>query len=402
MAFYKNINDTNIKQKLKDELFSDGKTNWLNVKKIPPELRRPKNNYKSESNIFKRFVWRLKEDSQYFRSVVQITFALLIIWIGVEFSLFVKWGESGGQSAFYGRPPGVEGFLPISALMSLKYWLQTGVINEIRPSGLFILLAIITLGFLLRKSFCSWLCPIGTISESLWLLGKKIFKNNLTIPKFFDYPLRSLKYILLGLFVYAVFGMMDVPSLKAFIYSPYNKVADIKMYYFFANISTFTIWTLVVLVLLSVAVKNFWCRFLCPYGALLGILGWLSPIKIKRNRETCIDCDLCTKACPSLIKVHKVNTVWSDECTSCLECVQACPVKNTLELKTHFTNTRVANWVFAALIIGVFVGVTGLAMLSGNWQNNISKEEYLKRFKELDTPLYQHNQGQVPDYGPND
>jgi len=392
----------NIKQKLKDEFFSDRKTNPITIKKIPPELRRPKNNYKSESSIFKRFIWRLKEDSQYFRSVVQITFALLIVWIGVEFSLFVKWGESGSLTGSSYRPPGVEGFLPISALMSLKYWLQTEVINEVHPSGLFILLAIITLGFLLRKSFCSWLCPIGTISESLWILGKRIFKKNISLPKFLDYPLRSLKYILLVFFVYAIFGMMDVPSLKAFIYSPYNKVADIKMYYFFANISFFAAWTLVILVLFSVVVKNFWCRFLCPYGALLGILGWLSPIKIKRNKETCIDCDLCTKACPSLIKVHKVNTVWSDECTSCLECVQVCPVKNTLELKTHFTNTRVPNWVFASLIIGVFIGVTGLAMVTGNWQNNISKEEYLKRFKELDKPLYQHNQGQVPEYGPND
>ena len=402
MTFHENINDTNIKQTSKDEFIANQKFSQSNLKKIPPELRRPKNNYKSESNILKRFIRRLKEDSQYFRSAVQITFTLLIVWIGVEFSLFVKWGESGGQSAIYGRPPGVEGFLPISALMSLKYWLQTGVINEIHPSGLFILLAIIALGFLLRKSFCSWLCPIGTISESLWILGKRIFKKNLVIPKFFDYPLRSLKYILLVFFVYAIFGLMDVPALKAFIYSPYNKVADIKMYYFFANISSFAIWTLVILVLLSVVVKNFWCRFLCPYGALLGILGWLSPIKIKRNKETCIDCDLCTKACPSLIQVHKVNTVWSDECTSCLECVQACPVINTLELKTHFTNKRVENWVFATLIIGVFVGITGLAMLTGNWQNNISKEEYLKRFKELDTPLYQHNQGQVPEYGPND
>jgi polyferredoxin len=394
MTFHENVNDTNIKQTLKDEFITSQKINQSNLKKIQPELRRPKNNYKSESNILKRFIRRLKEDSQYFRSVVQITFTLLIVWIGVEFSLFVKWGESGGQSPFYGRPPGVEGFLPISALMSLKYWLQTGVINEIHPSGLFILLAIIALGFLLRKSFCSWLCPIGTISESLWILGKRIFKKNLVIPKFFDYPLRSLKYIILVFFVYAIFGLMDVPALKVFIYSPYNKVADIKMYYFFANISSFAIWALVILVLLSVVAKNFWCRFLCPYGALLGILGWL--------KDTCIDCDLCTKVCPSLIQVHKANTVWSDECTTCLECVQACPVKNTLELKTHFTNKRVENWVFAMLIIGAFLGITGLAMLTGNWQNNISKEEYLKRFKELDTPLYQHTQGQVPEYGPND
>ncbi|MDP2209591.1 MAG: hypothetical protein Q8K98_12595 [Bacteroidota bacterium] len=58
--------------------------------------------------------------------------------------------------------------------------------------------------------------------------------------------------------------------------------------------------------------------------------------------------------------------------------------------------------MFASLIIGVFVGITGLAILTGNWQNKISEEEYLKRFKELDKPLYQHFGGQVPEYGPKD
>ncbi len=390
MTFRENIKET-------DEVKTQPR-----IKKIPPELRRSKINYKSESNIVKRIFWRLKEDSQFLRSFVQISFALLVVWIGIEFYLFMKWGVSGGQSFSYGRPPGVEGFLPVSALISLKYWLQTGIINAIHPSGLIILVAILAIGWLLRKSFCSWLCPIGTISESLWIFGKKILKKNLTVNRYLDYPLRSLKYLLLVFFVWAIFGTMDVPTLKAFIYSPYNKVADIKMYNFFANISQFALWTIIILVLLSVVIKNFWCRYLCPYGGLLGIISWLSPIKIKRAESTCINCDLCTKACPSNIKVHKVNTVWSDECTSCLECVQVCPVKNTLELKTHFTNTRVSNWVFATLIIGVFVGITGLAMLMGNWQNKISDEEYLKRFKELDTPLYQHNGGQVPEYTPND
>jgi hypothetical protein len=54
------------------------------------------------------------------------------------------------------------------------------------------------------------------------------------------------------------------------------------------------------------------------------------------------------------------------------------------------------------LIAGIFIAITGLAILSGNWQNKISNEEYLKRMKEINTPLYQHFQGKVPEYGPND
>ena len=102
---------------------------------------------------------------------------------------------SGGSEAFVARPPGAEGFLPISALISLKYFLLTGIINAVHPSGLFILLAILAVSFLLKKAFCSWLCPIGTLSESLWMLGRKLFRRNLTLPRWLDYPLRSLKYI---------------------------------------------------------------------------------------------------------------------------------------------------------------------------------------------------------------
>ncbi|MBA4312965.1 MAG: ferredoxin [Chlorobiaceae bacterium] len=384
-----------------DELSIDPDTNIFSVKKIDPKLRKEKYNYRDEKNIYKRFALRLKTDSQFLRSTVQIVFLLLCIWIGIEFYLFMKWGLSQNQLAFYERPPGVEGFLPISALISLKYWLQTGVINNVHPSGLFIFIAIIAISILLKKSFCGWLCPVGTLSESLWMLGRKIFGKNLNLNRWLDYPLRSIKYLLLFFFAYWIW-QMNTESLMEFIYSPYNKVADIKMFLFFANISSFSLWTIIILMMFSLFIKNFWCRYLCPYGALLGALSWLSPTKITRNKTSCVDCELCTKACPSNIKVHKVNKVWSDECMNCLACVQVCPVKNTLDIRTPITKTHVPNWIFGILIIGVFVAITGLAMLTNNWHNQILKAEYQKRFKELDTPLYQHNRGQVPEYQPND
>jgi polyferredoxin len=370
------------------------------IKKIPPELRRRRINFSTAPVWHKRILWRWQEDAQLQRWTVQVAFALLCVWIGIEFYLFMKWGMSAGQEPFFPRPPGVEGFLPISALISLKYWLLTGIINKIHPAGLFIFIAILATGLLLKKSFCSWLCPIGALSEWLWRLGEKIFGANLRVTKWLDYPLRSLKYLLLLFFVWAIWNM-DVTALKTFIYSPYNKVADVKMYLFFADISMFALWTIVVLVLFSIAIKNFWCRYLCPYGALLGMLSWPSPLKITRNKSTCIDCELCTKACPSSINVHKVKRVWSDECMSCLACVQVCPVKDTLDMRTGILNKKIPRRVFAGLVVGLFVAITGLAMLLGHWQNAISKEEYLKHFQQIDSPLYQHNRGKVPAYDGN-
>jgi Pyruvate/2-oxoacid:ferredoxin oxidoreductase delta subunit len=371
------------------------------VRKIRPELRRRKIDFSLQPVWYKRLIWRLKEDSQFLRSAVQFAFALLCVWIGIEFYLFMQWGESGGAGPYPGRPPGVEGFLPISALISLNYWLQTGIINEVHPASIFIFLAVVAVSLVLKKAFCSWLCPIGTLSESLWMFGQKFFGRNLRLPKLLDYPFRSLKYLLLFYFVYSVW-QMDVPALKNFIYSPYNRVADIKMYLFFANISSFALWTILILMVVSVFIKNFWCRYLCPYGGLLGIISVLSPLKITRNASTCVDCELCTKACPANITVHTANRVWSDECMSCLHCVEVCPVKQTLEMRTPWSTKPIPTWVFGTLVAGVFMAVTGLAMLTGTWHNRISPEEYQRRFQQLDSPVYQHFRGEVPPYGPND
>ena len=133
----------------------------LRIRKIPPELRRGRPQYKSEPRWFARIRKRFAEDSQFQRSTVQFAFILLCLWVGVEFAMFMRWGTSGGTEAFAQRPPGVEGFLPISALMSLKYWLHTGIINNVHPSGLIILLAILAVSIVLKKAFCSWLCPVG-------------------------------------------------------------------------------------------------------------------------------------------------------------------------------------------------------------------------------------------------
>ena len=65
---------------------------------------------------------------QNLRLIVQVLFVLLCVWIGYEFHLFVKFLESGGNSAFYSRPPGVDGFLPISSFMSFFIFLKTGLL----------------------------------------------------------------------------------------------------------------------------------------------------------------------------------------------------------------------------------------------------------------------------------
>ncbi|RKX26702.1 MAG: ferredoxin [Candidatus Zixiibacteriota bacterium] len=319
------------------------------------------------------------------RLVVQVGFALLCVWIGIEFHFFVEYMASGGTGSTSYRPPGVEGFLPISSLMNLYYFLLTGNIHAAHPAGLFILLGVVVVSLVFGKSFCSWLCPVGLISETLGDLGDKIFGRRLRLPRWLDYPLRSIKYLLLDFFVYSIFFLMTAASLKAFLDSPYNIIADIKMYYFFADITRFSLIVIAVLFFLSIPIRNFWCRYLCPYGALLGIASLLSPHKIKRNVSNCTDCGLCAKVCPSSIKIDKVKTVISDECTACLSCVEECPEENTLELKLVTTERAVSRKQVAIGVVGLFMLITGMAMLTANWQNRITIEEYLQYHKNYNS-----------------
>lgn len=340
----------------------------------------------------KKIIRNREKPIQKYRFIVQTLFALLCIWIGVEMYLFVHYLESGGTANFYHRPPGVEGFLPISSMMSFYLFVTTGQIHPAHPAGMFIFLAIVLMSLVFGKSFCSWLCPIGYISELIGDFGQKIFKRKIKLPKFLDYPLRSIKYLLFGFLFYAVFFMMNEIAVRSFLDSPYNIVSDIKMYFFFADISRLALIVISVLFLLSIFIRNFWCRYLCPYGALLGLLNFLSPTKVKRNPVSCIDCGLCNKACPSFIKVDKVKTVLSDECTSCFNCIDACPVADTLDLKTIGPVKRKINKRNAAIaIVSIFLVVTGIGMFTGNWNNKISKDEYLILYQNMDS--YGHPTG---------
>lgn len=269
---------------------------------------------------------RPPEPTVFVRRSVQLAFLLLTLWIGVQFYVWVRFYETGGATLYVPRPAGVEGWLPIASLMNLKYWLVTGLIPDVHPAGMFLLLPFAGISVVWRKAFCSWLCPIGTLSEWLWRGGHDLFGRNFQLPRWLDVPLRSLKYILLLLFVWVVLRM-SADDVRAFLASPYGLVADVKILDFFRAASRATIITCSILVILSVLTKNVWCRYLCPYGALMGLASLFSPIRITRDPISCIDCGKCAKACPSLIPVDVLRSVRTPECNGCLTCVSVCPVK---------------------------------------------------------------------------
>jgi polyferredoxin len=324
--------------------------------------------------------------SQFVRRCFQAAFILLNLWVGARFYVFVRHFESGGTTAFTSRPPGVEGWLPIAGLMNLKYWISTGSVPALHPAALALLLAFITIAFVFRKAFCSWICPVGTISEWLWQGGREIFGRTFAVPRCLDIPLRSLKYLLLAFFAWAILGM-PAADIHAFMQSPYGVIADVKMLNFFRHLGQTGAIVILVLTVLSVFVKNAWCRYLCPYGGLLGLVSLLSPMAIRRSPEACIDCAKCAKACPSLLPVDKLLRVKSAECTGCLECVAACPAEGALDLCVgrRAVGAKVLAWGLAA----IFLGFVGTAMAAGHWHSAVPDHLYrdlIPRASSFDHP----------------
>lgn len=319
------------------------------------------------------------------RRTVQLIFLVVCLGIGWRFIQFYDFCLNPGHTAV-ARPPGVEAFLPISALMSARLWLQTGLIHPVHPAGLLIFAAILGISFLFKRSFCSWVCPFGLLSEKLADAGRKIFRRNFAPPRWVDWPLRAVKYLLLAFFVDVIFLRLDLASLHAFLDSPFNQTADVRLLQFFLHPSRTAIVVLAMLVALSVFVRHFWCRYLCPYGALTALVGLASPMRIRRDLPSCIECGKCAQACPALLPVDKLVSVRSDECSLCLECVQACPVADTLGVSPVFSRRRIWPLLVAAVIGGIFLLTILFGKLSGHWESSVTPQQMARQIQLVAPP----------------
>ena len=340
-------------------------------------MRPVRTNQRRRKKLLRR---ETKDSSQKLRLATQAVFLTLNVWIGIQFYLWTRWAETGGRTTAVSRPAGVEGWLPIEGMMQFKYVVATGQLPRLHPAAFFLFVAFTLISLLFGKAFCGWICPVGTVSEGLWKIGRHLFGGSFRMARWIDLPLRSLKYLLLSFFVYAV-AMMSAAAIADFVASPYGLVVDVRMLNFFRFLSTTTAYVIATLVVASLLVQNFWCRYLCPYGALMGLISFFSPARIIRNENACIDCAQCAKACPSVLRVDRLVQIRSAECMSCLECVAVCPAKNALSLQfAGPTEMRriVPAWQIAAGIAIIFFGLVGYAKFSDHWQTHLPQGVFLK------------------------
>lgn len=310
------------------------------------------------------------------RHLVQGLFLLICVAIGVQFALFVNHFTSGGLAPAYMRPVGVEAFLPVGALASLKYWVAAGEIDPVHPAALVLLLSFLGISLIARRAFCSWICPVGTLSELCGALGRRLFGCTFRIWRWLDVGLRGAKYALLLFFVKLILIDMPVMAIAGFLASPYWAISDVKMLHFFLGLSPASVGAIAALVALSVIYQHFWCRYLCPYGALTGLVAVLGPLKIRRDADRCSGCGACGRNCPSRLPVQGCNSISSPECTGCLTCVESCPEKGALTMTLPGRKITVGQTAFGLLVIGLLVIGVGAGMTSGHWQTRLSYQDY--------------------------
>lgn len=266
-----------------------------------------------------------------------------------------------------GKAPSVHALCPFGAIESLYTLLFMGSFIQKIYSGTVVLLGLtVIIAILFRRSFCGLLCPFGALQELFGKIGRKVLKRRFVMPQSIDRPLRYLKYLILLLTAGMAWYVGALWMAPYDPYSAYSHLSAINESIQEDPLAIVGFLLLLITVLGSFIYDRFFCKYLCPVGALNGIIGKLSPTKIERNAELCINCKKCNKVCPVNIEVATSNKITSAECINCNECVLACPKKGALDIKT--AGKKAHPLTMLLIVLGVFFGTIFIAQATGNYQ----------------------------------
>jgi len=250
-----------------------------------------------------------------------------------------------------GVSPSIHALCPYGALETFYSLVFTGTFLQKIFSGTMILLGItLVIAIIFRRGFCGLICPFGTLQEFFGIIGRKIFHKRFIMPLVIDKPLRYLKYVVL---VVTIYFAWKTAGLWMDPYDPWAAYGHISAGYE-SLITEYLIGTITLIIILvgSMLYDRFFCKYLCPMGAVYGIVSKISPSKIARDKDKCINCNLCSKSCPMNIDVAKAGKVTDAECISCQACVFSCPSAGALEYKTGKKTLKSLTVII--LVVGLF------------------------------------------------
>jgi len=192
--------------------------------------------------------------------------------------------------------------------------------------------AIIPITIVLGRFFCGWMCGFGSFSDFIYLISHRVLNKKLKISEQADAFMKSIKYIVLAVLVVAVWSLNITVFSTASPWDAFGMLAVVgKAPDFSYVISNLTIGFIILMIIVfaSAFIERFFCRYLCPMGAIFAITSKLRIAKIKKPSAQCGKCRMCTNSCSMGIPLYKMDVVNSGECINCMKCIAACPRRNT-------------------------------------------------------------------------
>ncbi len=257
-------------------------------------------------------------------------------------------------------------FLEIDPLISLTSFLTSWTVYK----GLALSLIIIVGTLFFGRFFCSWICPMGILNQ--WI--SHVFNKRRAID---DYQVNAYRrifrtkyYLLTGLVVLALFGSLQTGlidpisiitrSFTLSVLPAYHYWSDmlfLRQPLFYGGVLIAGIF--IVILYANGFLTRFWCRILCPLGALLGVLSGASLLRIRRDVEKCTDCQKCLRYCHGACDPHAELRV--SECHVCMNCIEDCP-----EGAIHYGLPRTASSIHSPLDVNrrrlIETAVTGVVL----------------------------------------
>jgi ferredoxin len=221
-------------------------------------------------------------------------------------------------------------FLELDPLTAIASFLTSWTVYKGLSLSLFVIIGTLFFG----RFFCSWVCPMGILNQMAGSIFSRLRAADTVALNTYRTVYR-LKYYLLALFlVLAAFGSLQIGLLdpisfitRAFAVSVYPAINH-SQGWFYLKQPLFNGGTLLGFIFLAVILANrflprFWCRAICPLGALLGLLSFRPLLRIWRDVDRCTDCKKCLAHCHGGCDPHAALRI--TECHLCMNCIEDCP-----------------------------------------------------------------------------
>lgn len=292
--------------------------------------------------------------TQLIRLSLLMLFLVFLTWMGYRHQIL-----GGGPAG----SPTVDALCPFGGLESFYLWFRDGAwLRRTAPSSLILFAGVGIASLLLGRIFCGWICPLGALNEFISMIALKLGIKRKQLPSNIDRPLRFLKYIILAVILFTTWKLGTL-TFRAF--DPWASWMHLS-----AGISEAGYGTAVLFatLFLGIFIERFWCRYLCPLGAALGIISRLSPIKVRRNETTCINCGQCHLACPVGLHPDKDIIQKNGECIVCGKCEAACPPAADA-IKIGHAGKNISFLTAGVLWLVILSAVIFITFQTGYWQS---------------------------------